>query len=93
MQLDLQKKSKMTNSTPNTNQSAWTSSESFSLNAQQRHDLKAALLSVRWAGELLKTSDESQVPRELIAEQLLDAFRRLQPFVEKIIIQEETSPE
>lgn len=56
-----------------------------SLNSQQRHDLKSALLSVRWAAELLRPVDGSEPPCELIADQLMTAFRQLEPYIEGIL--------
>jgi hypothetical protein len=55
------------------------------LSSQQRHDLKTALLSVRWAAELLRPADGSEPPYDLIAEQLMNAFSQLEPAIEHIL--------
>ena len=68
----------MTNVPPNADIKTF----SGSLTSQQRHDLKSSLLSVRWAAELLRPSDGSAPPCDLIAEQLLNAYAQLEPVIE-----------
>lgn len=55
------------------------------LNQQQRHDLRSALLSVRWAADLLRPADGSEPPLELIADQLHHAYAQLQPVIDLIL--------
>ncbi|NBX17742.1 MAG: hypothetical protein EBR09_10285 [Proteobacteria bacterium] len=69
----------------NVPQDADTGQAPFSLSPQQRHDLKSALLSVRWAAELLQPSDGSEPPCELIAGQLMHAYSQLEPVIEYVL--------
>ncbi|MFZ9520342.1 MAG: hypothetical protein ACO3A4_07685 [Silvanigrellaceae bacterium] len=62
--------------------------QTSSLSDKQKHDLKSALLSIKWAAELLRPADGSEPPVELIAEQLLHAFNHLNPVIEKILTSE-----
>jgi hypothetical protein len=59
-----------------------------SLTDKQKHDLKAALLSIQWAADLLRPADGSEPPVDLIAEQLMQAFNQLRPVIEKILSSE-----
>ncbi|NBO38336.1 hypothetical protein EBU99_07110 [bacterium] len=51
----------------------------------QRHDLNAAVLSIRWSAEFLESNEESQPPRALIAAHLRNAYNQLAPFIESIL--------
>lgn len=84
----LTKKPMMENETHNIN-----SLNSTALSTQQRHDLKSALLSIRWAADLLQPQDGSEPPCSLIATQLQQAYRQLQPFVEAILAEKGSSAE
>lgn len=57
------------------------------LTAQQKHDLKAALLSVKWAAELLEVAEDTPPPFELIAAHLRKTHEYLTPFIEAILAQ------
>jgi hypothetical protein len=63
------------------------------LTNQQRHDIKAALLSIKWSAELLKPPDGSNPPCELISDQLTHAFEILRPLVEQILTAKGTGSE
>lgn len=59
------------------------------LSDSERHDLKTALLSIRWCAELLTPADASQPPVQLIAEHLLKSYGTLAPVVEALLSSEE----
>ncbi|MEY2986744.1 MAG: hypothetical protein RJB13_265 [Pseudomonadota bacterium] len=59
------------------------------LSISERHDLKTALLSIKWCAELLTPADNSQPPIKLIAEHLLKSYERLSPVVEALLESEE----
>ena len=63
------------------------------LTNQQRHDIKAALLSIKWSAELLKPPDGSEPPCELISAQLTHAFETLRPLIEQILAAKGTNSE
>lgn len=63
------------------------------LTNQQRHDIKAALLSIKWSAELLNPPDGSQPPCELISDQLMHAFETLRPLIEQILAAKGTASE
>lgn len=63
------------------------------LTQQQRHDLRAAILSVRWAADLLCPSDGSEPPLELIAEQLRQAYTEIQPVIDLVLTQKRQTSE
>lgn len=60
-----------------------------SLSDTERHDLKTALLSIRWCAELLTPADNSQPPIQLIAEHLMKSYDALAPVVEALLCTEE----
>lgn len=80
MPFALKKKARMSNLPLNTIESVLSN-----LTLQQRHDLKNALLSVRWAAELLRPPDGSHPPCELISEQLHAAYHLLQPVIDSLL--------
>jgi len=51
----------------------------------QKHDLKAALLSIKWASELLEPIDGSEPPCALIAAQLRASYANLSIFIEPFL--------
>jgi hypothetical protein len=61
------------------------------LSDEQKHDLMAALLSVKWAADMLQPSDGSEPPCALIAAHLLKSHQHLTPFIEAILAQSEGS--
>lgn len=61
------------------------------LSDEQKHDLIAALHSVKWAADLLQPSDGSEPPCALIAAHLRKSHQHLTPFIESIIAQSEGS--
>ena len=60
-----------------------------SLSDSERHDLKTALMSIRWCPELLTPADNSQPPIELITNHLMKSYETLAPVVEALLIAEE----
>lgn len=61
------------------------------LSDEQKHDLIAALFSIKWAADLLQPADGSLPPCALIAEHLQKSHQYLTPFVEAILAQSEGS--
>ena len=60
-----------------------------SLSDSERHDLKTALMSIRWCAELLTPADNSQPHIELITDHLMKSYETLAPVVEALLIAEE----
>ena len=60
-----------------------------SLSDSERHDLKTALMSIRWCAELLTPAYNSQPPIELITDHLMKSYETLAPVVEALLIAEE----
>lgn len=58
---------------------------SLPLSDAQKHDLRAALLSIKWASELLEPIDGSEPPCDLIAAQLRASYANLSIFIEPFL--------
>lgn len=61
------------------------------LSDEQKHDLMAALLSIKWAADLLQPADGSLPPCALIAAHLRKSHLYLTPFIDAILAQSEGS--
>lgn len=61
------------------------------LSDEQKHDLMAAFLSVKWAADLLQPADGSEPPCALIAAHLRKSHQQLTPFIEAILEQNKGS--
>ncbi|MEN9528766.1 MAG: hypothetical protein RI932_639 [Pseudomonadota bacterium] len=59
---------------------------SFALSDLQKHDLKAALLSIKWASELLEPVDGSEPPCTLVAAQLRQSYVQLSSFIAPFLV-------
>lgn len=59
------------------------------LSDSERHDLRTALLSIRWCAELLTPADNSQPPIQLITNHLLKSYETLAPVIEALLEDEE----
>jgi hypothetical protein len=56
------------------------------LSEAQKHDLKAALLSIKWSAELLEPADGSEPPCALVAAQLRQSYANLSAFISPFLV-------
>lgn len=61
------------------------------LSDSERHDLKTALLSIRWCADLLQPADGSAAPIALIVNHLQKSYETLAPVIEAVLTAEEGS--